>query len=360
MQNPSEAHTPQIQRYARQRVFAPIGAAGQAQLLAARVAIVGCGALGTHLADMLARAGVGRLILIDRDIVEWSNLQRQVLFDEADAQAATPKALAAAARLRQINSDITIDPRVLDLDGEAARTLVEEVDLVLDGSDAFETRYLINDACVEAGIPWIYSAVVGADGMTMNCHTPINADARTPCLRCVWPDPMPPGTAATCDTVGVLNGAVSMVTGMAATEALKILLGSASVSQDLRSFSLWDDVFDSITLARDPACPTCARHQFDWLDGTAAQALVQLCGQDTIQVRPERPIGASGPLTLDLPAITARWEALGEMLLADGAAFARLRIAPYEITLFPDGRALIRGTSDMAIARSLYARYVGM
>jgi molybdopterin/thiamine biosynthesis adenylyltransferase len=345
-------------RYARQRVFAPIGAVGQAKLAAARVAIVGCGALGTHLADMLARAGVGKLILIDRDIVEWSNLQRQVLFDEADAQAATPKALAAAARLRQINTDITIEPRVLDLDAEAARDLAADVDLVLDGSDSFETRYLLNDACVEAAIPWIYSAVVGAEGMTLNCHVPLAEGERTPCLRCIWSEPAPPGTAATCDTVGVLNGAVSVVTGMAATEALKILLGSPDITTDLRSFNLWDGLFESITLARDPACPACAQRQFDWLEGASPQDMVQLCGQDTIQVRPDRPNG--GRVTLDLPAITTRWQALGETTLADGAAFARLRVAPYDLTLFPDGRALIRGTSDSALARSLYARYVGM
>lgn len=356
MTNP---HDPQAQRYARQRIFAPIGVGGQVRLAQAQVAIVGCGALGTHLADMLARAGVGRLILIDRDIVEWSNLQRQILFDEADAREGTPKALAAAARLRQVNSAIAIEARVLDLDAEAARELVAEVGLVLDGSDAFETRYLINDACVEAGVPWIYSAVVGAEAMTMNCHAPLEGGERTPCLRCLWPDPAPPGTAATCDTVGVLNGAVSVVTGMAATEALKLLLGSPQLSRELRSVDLWDGVFDGITLARDPACPTCGLHRYDWLDGTLAQGMVRLCGQDTMQVRPERAAGAQAA-ALDLPSIVNRWQAVGEAALAEEGAFARLRLAPYDLTLFPDGRALIRGTSDPALARSLYARYVGM
>ncbi len=345
-------------RYARQRVFAPIGDQGQARLAAARVAVVGCGALGTHLADMLARAGVGRLILIDRDVVEWSNLQRQVLFDEADADAGTPKAIAAAARLRLVNADIAIEPRVLDLDGEAARELVGEVDLVLDGSDAFETRYLINDACVAVGLPWIYSAVVGAEGMTLNCHAPLPDGTRTPCLRCIWPDPMPPGTAATCDTVGVLNGAVSMVTGMAATEALKILLGSEAVSPELRSFNQWDGTYEAIALPRDPDCPTCARGEYDWLDGASLDDAARLCGQDTIQIRPERLAGAR-PAQVDLAAIAGRWGAVGAVQ-SGGTAFVRLRVAPYDLTLFADGRALIRGTSDPAIARSLYARYVGM
>jgi molybdopterin/thiamine biosynthesis adenylyltransferase len=346
------------ERYARQRVFAPLGPAGQARLAAARVAVVGCGALGTHLADMLARAGVGRLILIDRDVVEWSNLQRQVLFDEADAEAGAPKALAAAKRLRAVNSDITIEPRVQDLGAEEARDLAAEVELILDGSDAFETRYLINDACVEAGIPWIYSAVVGAEGMTMNCHV-TTPEGRTPCLRCIWPDPAPPGTAATCDTAGVLNGAVSMVTGLAATEAIKILIGSDAVSRELRSFNQWDGTFEGIALARDPACPACGRHEFDWLDGGASQATIRLCGRDTVQVRPERPAGTHPTAPLDLAAVAARWHALGEVQLAPGT-FARLHTAPYDLTLFADGRALIRGTDDPSLARSLYARYVGM
>ncbi len=345
-------------RYARQRVFAPLGAEGQARLQAGCVGIVGCGALGTHLADMLARAGVGTLILIDRDIVEWSNLQRQMLFDEADAETGTPKALAAANRLRAVNSEISIIPRVLDLGPEEAQELAEEADLILDGSDAFETRYLINDACVAAGTPWIYSAVVGAEGMTLNCHVAIAENVRTPCLRCIWPEPAPPGTAATCDTAGVLNGAVSMVTGIAATEAIKILAGSDAVSRELRSFNLWDGTFDAITLGRDADCPACAHHQFDWLEGASSQDAVRLCGRDTIQIRPEQP-GGTRKRALDLAAVAARWQDLGEVQLAP-ATFARLRLAPYDLTLFADGRALIRGTDDPAIARSLYARYVGM
>jgi molybdopterin/thiamine biosynthesis adenylyltransferase len=353
----SRRQIPHPDRYARQRIFAPLGAAGQARLAEARVAIVGCGALGTHLADMLARAGVGRLILVDRDVVEWSNLQRQNLFDETDAQAGTPKAIAAARRLRAVNSEIIIAPRVLDLDAEAMPELVAEVDLVLDGSDAFETRYLINDACVAAGVPWIYCAVVGAEGMTMNCH--IDApEGRMPCLRCIWPDPAPPGSAATCDTVGVLNGAVSTVTGLAATEAIKILTGSEAISRELRSFDLWTNTWEGIMLARDPDCPACGRGEFAWLEGASAQAAVHLCGRDTVQIRPERPTGAR-PAPLDLAAITLRWQGIGEVHLAP-QTFARLRLDPFDLTLFPDGRALIRGTDDLAVARSLYARYVGM
>lgn len=350
----------QHQRYARQRIFPPIGATGQARLANARVAIVGCGALGTHLADALARAGVGRLIIIDRDIVEWSNLQRQILFDEADARAGTPKALAAGARLRQVNAAIIVEPRVLDLDAEAARDLTGEVDLILDGTDAFETRYIINDACVAAGIPWIYSAVVGAEGMTMNCHVadPTDAAVYTPCLRCVWPEPAPPGSAATCDTAGVINGAVSVVTGLAATEALKILVGSDAVNHDLRSFDLWSGTFESITLPRDADCPACVRHQFDWLDAAELQATTHLCGRDTVQVRPEHPTRQT--MRVNLADLLVRWQTAGLSTHAGENAFARLQLDGVDLTVFPDGRALIRGVSDLAQARTLYARYVGM
>lgn len=356
----------QAGRYARQEVFPGIGAAGQARLARARVAVVGCGALGTHLAEHLARAGVGHLILIDRDIVEWSNLQRQTLFDEADAAAGAPKALAAAARLRQVNSAIAIEPRVQDLAAEEARELAAEVDLVLDGTDSFATRYVINDACVAAGIPWIYSAVVGAYGTTLNCHVSLGV-GRTPCLRCIWPDPAAPGTAETCDVSGVVNGAVSVVTGLAATEALKILLGDPAVSAELRTFDLWDNIFDTIALPRDPACPCCAQGEYPWLEGEQDFAATTLCGRDTVQVRPARRAA------LDLAVLAARWSMIGAVDLpgvpdqagavpggSASSAFARLRLDQQDITVFPDGRALIRGVADEATARSLYARYVGM
>ncbi len=382
-------------RYARQAVFPGIGVAGQARLAAARVAVVGCGALGTHLADMLARAGVGKLILIDRDIVEWSNLQRQSLFDEADAAASKPKALAAANRLQQVNSAITIEPRVLDLTADEAEELTGEIDLLIDGSDSFETRYLINDACVAADIPWIYSAVVGATGATMNCHVPIHRagapDTFSPCLRCIWPDPAPQGTAITCDMAGVINGAVSVVTGMAGTEALKILLGDPSVSRALRTFDLWaargdagwrgagptqsdglsasTNPFDAIELPRDAECPCCVHHEFSWLEEEVGASISQLCGRDTFQIRPadraarqgaERQVAGGMPVPIDLAMIAARWLPVGKVDLPDGAPFARLRLADYDLTLFPDGRALIRGAKSVGTARALYARYVGL
>ncbi len=383
-------------RYARQTVFPGIGTVGQAKLAAARVAVVGCGALGTHLADMLARAGVGKLILVDRDIVEWSNLQRQSLFDEADASAGRPKALAAARRLQQVNSAMTIEPRVLDLTADEAETLAGEIDLLIDGSDSFETRYLINDACVAADVPWIYSAVVGATGATMNCHVPIRRvgtpDTFSPCLRCIWPDPTPQGTTATCDIAGVINGAVSVVTGMAATEAVKILLGDATVSLSLRTFDLWTanggagwsgagltlsdgqpsanpNPFDAIELPRDAECPCCVHHEFSWLTEETGSTTSKLCGRDTFQIRPadyaagqatKRQVARDLPAIIDLADIVARWQTVGQVDFPDGAPFARLRLADYDLTLFPDGRALIRGVKSMGTARALYARYVGL
>lgn len=296
-------------RYARQEVFAPIGRAGQERLHQSRVAIIGCGALGTHLADALVRAGVGRLTLVDRDIVEWSNLQRQCLFGEDDARAGTPKAIAAAVRLSAINTDVAVEPLVLDFTADEARDIAAEVDLVLDGTDGFDTRYLINDVCLAVGIPWIYCAVVGATGATMNCAT-IVAGERTPCLRCVWRDPAPPGVAATCDTVGVLGGAVSVVAGMAAVEALKILVGSAEISRELRTFDLWSGGFDAMALPRDPDCPACGAHRFDWLDGSALQSATMLCGRDTVQVRPGGP-----HQQLDLNALAHRWRSIGTVTL---------------------------------------------
>jgi adenylyltransferase/sulfurtransferase len=258
-----------------------------------------------------------------------------------------------------VNSAITIEPRVLDLDADTARTLAVETDLLLDATDSFAARYLINDAAVAADTPWIYSAVVGAEGMTLNCHTMLTADELTPCLRCIWPDPAPPGMAATCDTVGVLNGAVSAVSGLAATEAIKILIGSSAISRDLRSFDLWQGAFESVTLPRDLACPACAMRQFAWLDGTIPAATALLCGGDTVQVRPEQLQGAATG-AFDLAALAQRWDTLGAVTLAPGNVFARLRLDAMDITVFPDGRALIRGVADVGVARSLYTRYVGM
>ncbi len=349
-----KAHGARSDRYARQRVFAPLGAAGQERLAQSRVLIVGCGALGTHLAEMLARAGVGQLTIADRDIVEWSNLTRQTLFDEEDARQGTPKAIAAARRLAVIAGEVAVTPLVLDVTAEDARDLVATADLVLDGSDSLETRYLINDSCVEASRPWIYSAVVGAEGMTMNCHTPDGAGGRSACLRCVWPEPAPPGSAATCDTVGVLNGAVAVVTGIAATEAIKILIGGDTVSHELRTFDLWRGTFDALAPERDPDCLACGRRKFDWLDSPLAGDAAQLCGRDTVQVRPPMRGGQ-----IDLAALAARWQGLGAVLLAPDGSLARLTLDRGDLTVFVDGRALIRGTEDVAEARSLYARYVG-
>jgi molybdopterin-synthase adenylyltransferase len=345
-------------RYARQQGFAGIGATGQARIADAKVAIVGCGALGTHLAASLARAGVGALRLVDRDIVEWSNLHRQILFDETDAIQGAPKALAAAEHLRRANSEIEVIAEVADLDGDLARDLAEWADLILDGTDSFETRMLLNDACVEAATPWIYAAVVGAEGMTMNCHVPLADGTRTACLRCLWREQTAPGMLATCETAGVICGAVSAVTGIAATEALKILSASPAISQDLVTFDLWQGGYDRLPVPRDPACPACGLRRFEWLNAERT-GVARLCGRDTVQVRPERLAGAPDA-RMDLVAVATRWGAVGTVTLAPDAAFARLALPDATLTLFPDGRALVHGTGDPARARALYARYVGM
>ncbi len=340
-------------RYARQTLFAGIGRDGQERLLAARVAIIGCGALGTVLANNLARAGVGHLIIADRDYIEANNLQRQVLFDEDDLARNLPKAAAAAERLRRINSDITIEPLIEDINAENIEDIVARVDLVLDGTDNFETRYLINDACVKAGRPWIYSGVVASYGVTMNI-----LPGETACLRCVFLEMPLPGTTATCDTVGVLNGIVGAVSSIASTEALKILLDRREkINRAIRWLDLWENTTDEIELPRMPDCPTCGQHSYEFLDAAGAGS-TSLCGRNAVQVRPPRGAhnGHDAP-AMNFAALAGRLAEVGQVSYND--FLLRFRVERYEFTVFPDARAIIKGTDDQTIARSLYARYIG-
>ena len=333
------------QRYSRQERFAAIGEAGQRRILESRVAIVGCGALGSVQAEALARAGVGFLRLIDRDYVELNNLQRQFLFDEPDARAGLPKAIAAERRLKTINSAIDIDAAVADLVPANAGDLLGGMDLVMDGSDNFETRYLINDFAVSRRRPWIYGAAVGSYGLTMPVFPGESA-----CLRCVYPEP-PAGIQASCETAGVLSAVTLAVSALQVAGALKILSGNAeSVQRRITSIDVWTGELRQVgPVERDPQCPACGLRQFDYLDGRR-RAPISLCGRNAVQIH-ER----SRPL--DLAELAAQLEPLAGVRWNEFAL--RAQIEPYEMTVFRDGRAIIKGTTDIGIARSLYARYVG-
>ena len=333
------------QRYSRQILFPGIGEAGQESLLRAHAVVAGCGALGSFHAAALARAGVGRLTIIDRDYVEPANLHRQWLFEEADAAEALPKAVAAARRLERINSSVAVRGVVADLTAENAEDLLSGAGVILDGTDNFETRYLINDFAVSRGIPWIYGAAVGSYGITM----PV-IPGHTACLRCVYPDP-PAGPQPTCETAGVLNAIVSAVASLQVADALKILSGHADLVQPrITTIDVWEGGIRQIDgPPPDPDCPTCARREFPYLE-ESARPPVRMCGRDAMQVR-ER----EGPI--DLEELRARLEPLGEVRSSEFAL--RFLIPPYELTVFPDGRAIIKGTSDPGVARRLYARYVG-
>jgi adenylyltransferase/sulfurtransferase len=333
-------------RYARQIRFAPLGEAGQQRIQASRVAIIGLGALGTVQAELLARAGVGMLRLVDRDFVEFNNLQRQFLYDEADANDVLPKAVAAARRLARINSSIQIDPVVADLAPGSAEELLEGMELILDATDNFETRYLINDYALREGVPWIYGAAVASYGLKL-----VIVPGRSACLRCVYPEP-PQGLQPTCETEGVLGPATAAIASLQAGDALKMLaLGPEAVIPCLTTLDVWTgQIRQTAPPVSDPDCPCCARREFPYLDGQC-RAPVSLCGRNAVQIH-ER----SRPL--DLTELATRLRPLAAVRVTEFALRAFLE--PYELTVFPDGRAIIRGTSDTGVARSVYARYIGV
>jgi adenylyltransferase/sulfurtransferase len=333
------------ERYSRQILFREIGEQGQERLLASYAVIVGCGALGSLQAMALARAGVGRLSVIDRDFVEPGNLQRQFLFEESDAADALPKAVAAERRLRRMNSGIEIHGVIADLDASNAEELLDGAQLILDGADNFETRYLINDFSVSRGTPWIYGAAVSSYGLTM----PV-IPLRTPCLRCVYPEP-PSGAQPTCDTVGVLSALTAAVASLQVADAVKILSGRCdAVIPRITTIDVWSGSIRQIDQpARDPDCPTCAHRNFVHLAGTT-RSPVSLCGRNAVQIHASaRPV--------DLAALKTRLDPLGNVRANEFAL--RFVRAPFEMTIFPDGRAIIKGTTDPGVARSLYAQYVG-
>jgi adenylyltransferase/sulfurtransferase len=336
--------TPRDQeRYSRQILFPGIGEEGQRRLLSSSAAIAGCGALGSFQAGALARAGVGRLLLIDRDYVEWSNLQRQWLYEEDDAAEGLPKAVAAARRIRKINSSISAEPLVADLTPASIGDTIGKVDLILDGADNFELRYLINDYAIHTGTPWIYGAAVGSYGLVM----PV-APGQTCCLKCLFPEP-PQGAQPTCETAGVVNAITSAVASLQVAAALRILVGQPPVRQ-LTTIDVWTGAVRQIQQPEpNPDCPACGRKEFRHLRGEGRPP-ISLCGRNAVQIHERtRP--------LDLAELKRTLEPLGQVRANEFAL--RFFIQPYEMTIFPDGRAIIKGTQDVAVARSLYSRYVG-
>jgi molybdopterin/thiamine biosynthesis adenylyltransferase len=334
-----------VSRYSRQELFAPIGASGQERLRTSRVLVVGCGALGSALAETLTRAGVGRLTLVDRDVVEPSNLQRQSLFDEEDALLARPKAVAAEKRLRRLNSEVEVRGLVADLDAALADDLVGEADLVLDGTDNFETRYVLNDVCLRAEVPWVYGACVGAHGVVLAVRP-----GQTPCLRCVLGDRPAPGSGETCDTVGVVAPVVQVTAGVQGAEALKLLAGRAdALLGGLLTLDLWAGTFELTSLqGRAPWCPSCTAHRYDYATAGVPVSSV-LCGRDAVQLRAESVV--------DLSSLAARLRPAGDVL--ENEHLVRFRSPEAELVVFADGRTIVKGVADVTAARSVYARYVG-
>jgi molybdopterin-synthase adenylyltransferase len=336
-------------RYSRQILFSGIGKEGQVKLLQSKVAIVGVGALGTVCANHLARSGVGYIRLIDRDVVDLSNLQRQSLFNEEDVKLNLPKAVAAGKRLNSINSTVTVDAAVTDLNLDNAEELLAGVDVIIDGTDNFMTRYLINDVCVKYGIPWVHGAAVSSRGMFAVIKPGI-----TPCYRCLFPT-VPAGRGETCDTIGVLSPITDIIGSFQAMEAIKLLIG-APTSSNLEQIDVWDTSFFSMDTSKgaNPQCPSCVNHQFDFLDRSSSlqEAYSSLCGRDTVQIyfRDKRE--------RDLIKLSERLKKNGKVT---GNQFL-LRFSPNEetsIVVFKDGRVLVHGTNDIVKAKSLYSKYIG-
>lgn len=343
---------PELERYSRQILFAGLKEEGQQHLLASRVLLCGCGALGTVLADTLTRAGVGYIRIVDRDFVELSNLQRQVLFNEQDIADQLPKAVAAAEKLRKINSSITIEPVVADIDHTNILQLAEGADLILDGTDNFEVRFLINDASLETGTPWIYAGCVGSHGQTMTIFP-----NETACLRCLIDSAPEPGSTETCDTAGVLGPAINVVASIQSIDAMKILSGQRElVSPSLTIIDVWDGSFRRLSvedLRERAACPACKGGQRVWLSGCQGSQSTILCGRNAVQVSHGQKV------RLSLDELRDRLDGVGEVTHNQYLLRLRLSNPDFELTVFRDGRAIVKGTEDVGIARGLYSRYIG-
>jgi molybdopterin-synthase adenylyltransferase len=339
-----------LDRYSRQMRFGGIGTAGQERVAASRVTVCGCGALGTVLANALVRGGVGFVRIVDRDFVETSNLQRQVLFDESDVAESLPKAEAAARKLGKINSSVTVEPVVTDIDRTNIVELCRDADVVLDGTDNFEVRYLINDAAVSLNKPWVYGGCVGSHGQTMTI-----IPGETPCLRCVFEASPGPGEVGTCETAGVLGPIVNVIASYQAAEALKLLAGKRdAINRELLYIDVWENVNRRIKIAPllgKVDCPCCQRRQFEWLEGAHGSQTTSLCGRNAVQVSQRS-------------ATKLNFDELARQLRTSGSVnhnrfLLKFNVEEYEFTVFPDGRAIIKGTADTEKARTLYAKYIG-
>jgi adenylyltransferase/sulfurtransferase len=339
-----------LDRYSRQMRFPGVGEAGQRRLLESHVTLCGCGALGTVIANALVRGGVGHLRLVDRDFIETNNLQRQVLFDEHDVADNLPKAEAAARKLAAVNSSVHVEPVVADVDRGNILDLVRDADLILDGTDNFEIRYLINDAAVKLDKPWVYGGCIGSHGQTMTV-----IPGQTPCLRCVFEAAPAPGEAGTCETAGVLSPVVNIVASFQAAEAFKLLTGHADqINRDLIYVDVWENVQRRIKIAPllgKVDCPCCRHRRFDWLEGDQGSHTTSLCGRNAVQVAHK----AAG--RLDFEQLARHLEALDKVTY--NRFLLKFEADGHEFTVFPDGRAIIKGTADVEKARILYAKYIG-
>jgi adenylyltransferase/sulfurtransferase len=342
---------PNLERYSRQMRFGGVGEKGQKKLLESRVTLCGCGALGTVLANHLVRAGVGNVRIVDRDFIETHNLQRQVLFDEQDVANNIPKAEAAARKLRVVNSAINIESVVTDIDRTNVEELCKDADVILDGTDNFEVRYLINDVAVKLGKPWVYGGSIGSHGQTMTI-----LPGRTPCLRCVFEAAPNPGEAGTCETAGVLGPVVSIIASYQAAEAFKILTGQLeTVNKELIYVDVWENVSRRIKIAPllgKVDCPCCQRKKFEWLGGDMGSQTTSLCGRNAVQV------AHRSASKLNFEEMATHLKLMGGTVNFN-RFMLKFEVETYEFTVFPDGRAIIKGTNDTEKARVLYAKYVG-
>jgi molybdopterin/thiamine biosynthesis adenylyltransferase len=339
---------PYTDRYSRQTIFPGIGRAGQAKLARSTIVVIGCGALGTVAATCLARAGIGRLRIVDRDFIEYHNLQRQILFDEDDVRNQIPKAIAAEQHLRRVNSSIEIEGIVADVNYRNIERLTAGADVILDGVDNLETRYLINDVSLKHRVPWVYGAAVSSEGMTMNI-----IPGRTPCIRCLFLTTPPSGQVPTCDTAGVVSSAPFIIGALQSVEAMKILVGAEDVGTRLITIDVWTGAFDRLQIGDTPSpdCPAC-QGKYEFLEARYGARTTSLCGQNAVQVTVAADLGPS------FEELAGRFQEIGQVSYNE--FMLRFAIDGYEIVLFPDGRAIVKGTDDESLAKGLYAKYVGM
>ena len=336
-------------RYQRQARFAPLGEDGQNALMKSRVLICGCGALGTVIAETLVRAGVGFVRIVDRDFVEIGNIHRQVLFTEDDAKKQLPKAVAAASRLLEINSEVDIEPVVADVNYGNIDELASDVDLLMDGTDNFETRFLINDFAVSKQMPWIFAGCVGAEGQTL-----VIVPGETPCLACIMPEPPPAAATPTCESSGVLAPIVNVMASLQAIEAIKFLSGNRDcLNPKMTVVDLWNNTFRAIAMraSRNPDCGTCGRHDYAWLRGDKGSAVTRLCGRNSVQISP------TNAESFDLEVLAGKLRAVSNVV--ENKFLVRFNVEGYVMTVFADGRTIVGGTDDLAIARTMHAKYVG-